>query len=261
QFSIFNFQLKRKEKEQKVSFRFAIVADSHEDEVYFPQILQRIKKENVDFLIHLGDLVNSGDLEKIRQGKDFLDNSGVPYYIIPGDHDYNWQPEHSLANFKEVFGNEQIYPPNRRVYSSFGHKGFFFILFDNSDNTNEVDVTQLKWLKDELEEHATNYQPSTTNKFVFCHKPLLNPYFPDKVDPNGTAVLELLTDYKVTQVFSGNVHTFARYPDSQTGIGITTIGAAGTYKNPLPQYALVTVFEDGSFNVEAKPYKEIRLGE
>ncbi len=240
-------------KEGEILFKFAIVADSHEDEVAFPMVLERIKGEGVNFLIHLGDLVNAGELEKLKQAKSFLDNTGISYYVIPGDHDYNWQPEHSLANFKQVFGVEQI-------YSSFEHGGFFFILFDNSDNTNEVDVTQMKWLKEQLE--SMTRQPdnqTTSNTFFFSHKPFFNPYFPDKVDTNGGTILDLLAEYKVSQVFSGNVHYFARYSDPQTGIDITTVGAAGTYKNPLPQYALVTVYEDGSFDIEAKPYKELEV--
>ena len=248
----FNVQSSKfKIEEGKMIFQFAVVADSHENETSFPMVLERIKGEAVDFLIHLGDLVNAGEFEKLKQAKSFLDNTGISYYVIPGDHDYNWQPEHSLANFKEVFEAEQI-------YSSFEYNGVLFVLLDNSDNSDEVDVAQTKWLKEQLSA-INNKQLTISNLFVFSHKPFSSLYFPDKVDPNGGTILELLAEYKATQVFSGNVHTFARYSDSQTGVGITTIGAAGTYKNSLPQYVLVSVYEDGSFTVEAKPYKELKL--
>lgn len=235
-------------------FKFGVVADSHEDTIFFPQVLERLKKDKVEFIIHLGDLSNAGDMEVLREAKQILDRSDLTYYVIPGDHDLNWSPNHDKSNFQEIFGSS--------TYTSFSFKQVEFLLVDNTDHQEGLGEIQWSWLQAELEKLAVE-RPQLI--FAFTHSPLFSPYFPQKVmgqqneevSKQKEELLVLFEDLKVDQIFSGDVHTFARYPDSKTGLQITTVGAAGKYKNPLPQYVLVTVFEDYGFIIEAKAYRGV----
>lgn len=235
---------------KSISLKFAVISDSHGDTQSFPQVLGRIREDKVDFFIHLGDIANAGEEEMLKQAKKLMNEVGIEYYLIPGDHDYNWQPQHNLANFVLVFGNKGVVcAPCGYGIRAFNRQEASFVLMDNSQNTNDVLLGELESILIELD----SGQPM----FIFTSKPLASSYFPDKMDVTGEKVLEVLRKYPVKQIFSGDTHVFARYPDPQYGVEITTVGATGSYKNPLAQYVLVTLYQDNSFKIEAKPYKRI----
>ncbi|MBU0708905.1 metallophosphoesterase [Patescibacteria group bacterium] len=243
-------------EEDEVSFSFALVSDSHEDVSFFPKVLQKVSDYQVDILIHLGDLSNAGSLVKLRQAKDFLDQSGLNYLVIPGDHDRNWVPNHDLQNFVEIFGET--------TYKNFVYEGICFILLDNSDHELGVGTGQMKWLKGSLLE--ANRLPIETI-LVFTHIPLYNGVFPDKVMGYSSSnaevsqqreeLLSLFEDFEVDYLFSGDVHHFSQYFEPESRLKMVTVGAAcgEDCKNFLPQFVVVTVYKDGRIEIVPKPYK------
>ena len=245
---------------QTREFAFAVVADSHEDSVYFPRILEKVKNLETDFLIHLGDLSNSGGLDKLGQAKTFLDDSEVDYYVIPGDHDYNWVPDHDLRNFKTVFGEP--------AYKSFSYDNISFIFLDNSDLEFGLSAQQEKWLEETLMDVK---REGAETILVFTHVPLYNDngFFPDKVmgkhsssgvvEEQRQRLLGLFEDFEVDYIFSGDVHYFSQYFEPETKLKMVTVGAGcgGDCMNTLPQFAIVTVYKDGKIEIVPKPYKEL----
>lgn len=238
------------DKQRKITYKFAVLADSHEDVEVFPEIVDQIAaREDLAFVVHLGDLSNAGELPKLTQAKNILDRIEVPVYVLPGDHDLNWVPEHDLRNFRQVFG----YARTSYAISQGDHRLLFI---DNSDLNNGIDESAWRWLNSELE---TNVD---TQKIVFMSTPLSNPYLgfktmgsqSEEVRQQASELGQLLAQHDVRVIFSGDTHTFSQFKDESTGLDIVTVGAAGTSKNPLPMYVLVEIFSDGNYNVTSVPY-------
>ncbi|MCA9389955.1 metallophosphoesterase [candidate division WWE3 bacterium] len=229
----------------------AIVSDSHSSFDTFSDVISRIEQEDVDLIIHLGDISAGGELEDLERMKAILDETGVEYEVLPGDHDFNWVPEHDLRNFRGVFGFAANTINRTRSY-----KGFNLVFYNNSDKTTGLDAA-IDWLNDTLPTDAT-IQGRT---ILFTSTPIENPYFNDKKDPNGDEILKLLTTRNIKQVFSGDTHIFSRYKLGDTDIVTTTVGASGDYKNPLPQYVLVDFYANGDIDIKTKPAVEIESGD
>jgi predicted phosphodiesterase len=232
-----------------VKYKFAIIADSHEDTTYFPQISSKIaKKEDIAFVVHLGDLSNAGDLDKLTEARRVLDQISAPVYILPGDHDLNWVPRHDLQNFRQVFGQKQ-------TYRSFDYEQEHFILIDNSNLNQGIDLDQWQWLESDLQANRQR------NIYVFMSTPISNPYISFKrmgsqnetVANQANKLGRLLADAGVKAIFAGDTHAFSQYNDKQTGLSIVTAGSAGSTKNPLPQHLQVDILADGGYNVSSIP--------
>jgi 3',5'-cyclic AMP phosphodiesterase CpdA len=230
----------------------AILSDSHQDEQYFPSIVDQIAARNdLDFVAHLGDLSDAGDKNKLDQAKAVLDRITPPVYVLPGDHDYNWFPKHDLVNFKQVFHKQQ-------TYFSLNRADMHFLFIDNSDLNDGIDSMQWSWIKADLERHKAS------PIFVFMSTPLSNPYLDfkamgsqsDTVKRQSVQLGQLLVQYPVKAIFAGDAHTFAQYKDKGTQLPIITVGSSGSTKNLLPLYVIVDIFSDGSYNVTSIPYKK-----
>lgn len=241
----------KQEVRKPVQLKVAIISDSQGDGWMLEQILQDISKEQVETVFHLGDITKGGELAQFGEAKRILDQyqqstAYKSYVTLPGDHDFNWEPQHSLKNFKEVLGVEQL---DRVV----GLRGARFIVWDNANRAldeESVNISRREWLRNQVAGEKL--------VLVLTHRPLYSPYFKSRVDPRGRDVLKLLwqaaqeSGVKVV-VFSGDTHSYARYSDSETGIENVTVGAVGSYKNFLPMWTLLTVYEDGSFDIQPKP--------
>ncbi len=237
---------------QTVKYKFAILSDSHEDTTVYPQLVNQIKaRDDLDFVVHLGDQSNAGEIQKLQESKAILDTIEEPVYVLPGDHDSNWVPRRDLANFKHVFSLQQT------SYSVL-HIQEKFIFIDNSSGNQGVSSEAWDWLRQELE------SSQGLHLYVFMSTPLSNPYLSfktmgsqnEKVKQQAVELGELLSMYKVRAIFAGDTHTFSQYKDKLTGIPIITVGASGTNKNPLPLYVVVEILSDGSYNVSSVPLKQ-----
>ncbi len=238
--------------DKPVAVRFAILSDSHQDDTYFPDIVSQIAaRTDLQFVAHLGDLSDAGDKAKLQQAKDILDTIKPTVYVLPGDHDYNWYPDHDLTNFKQVLGLT-------KTYFSFDQAGFHFLFIDNSNLNDGIDPAQWQWLTQDLQAHKQ--QPI----FIFMSTPLSNPYIAykamgarsEQVDQQSHQLGQLLKSYPVKAIFAGDTHTYAKFKDKDSGLPIVAVGAAGSTKNLLPLYVIVDIFTDGSYNTTSKPYKK-----
>jgi predicted phosphodiesterase len=236
---------------KQVAYSFAILSDAHQDTHYFPPIVKAIaERQDLAFVAYLGDLSDAGDKSQLLAGKAVLDTINQPVYVLPGDHDYNWFPQHDLTNFKQVFGS--------RTYYSFNYQQQHFMLIDNSDLNNGISPQQWDWIEKDLKAHAN------APIYVFMSTPVSNPYLTFKamgsqsqaVKQQSVKLAQLLSQYSVKVAFAGDTHTFAQYQDHDTQLPIVTVGASGSTKNLLPLYVIVDIFSDGSYNATSMPYKQ-----
>lgn len=235
-----------------VAFSFILVADSHSESDYLRKTIEqgKAKASNLAFIIGLGDYTEVGTLQDLRAAKNEFDTAGVRYFVIPGDHDL-WdgrdKTDNPLVNFETVFGVP---------YQSFVYQNVKFVLIDNADNYTGIDQKQLDWIDSELMKART--QDNAKLVFAFVHEPLYHPsstHIMGRVEENvKKQVKNLITTLKsggVNEVFSGDLHFFTRYEEPQMKLPMTTIGAALSARNTqAPRYAIVSVYEDGSYGVE-----------
>lgn len=233
-----------------LGFKFLLIADSHSDNTNLNKAISQAKKAYPDlkFIIGLGDYTDVGTTAELQKAKKELDDSGLRYFLIPGDHDL-WDCRNrdllATACFNQVFGP---------AYQSFTFNDFFFMLLDNSNNYTGFGAEQLQWIADELEKNR-----EAKGIFVFIHEPLYHPssehvmgWVEKKLKLQAEQLLFQLKDTGLTKkVFAGDIHYFSQYSEPKTNLPMVTVGAVTIDRNPQsPRFAVVSVFEDGSTEVE-----------
>lgn len=233
-----------------VKYKFAVLADSHKDTASLSRALNQARDGGAQFIVMMGDLSDVGTVDELTATKQVLDNSGLQYYVTPGDHDL-WDSRDKESdppkNFTQVFG---------KTYQSFSYDMVRHILIYNSDNYSGLDGVQLKWVEDELSRPETEDAPKLT--LVFAPTPLYHPssdHVMGKVTPKLTSQAEhLTTTFKragVDLVFSADTHFFSKFTEPKNEQNMLTVGAVTSERNPqAPRFAMVAILEDGSYNIE-----------
>ena len=214
------------------SVRFGLATDSHYAERepannrFYRQALQRMaeftaemNKEQVDFVMHLGDFKdenpnkNSRDTLQylIELEKRYAQFKGPKYHCV-GNHDVD-----SITKNQFLSNIENTGIPKNESFYSFDLRGFHFVVLDanfNADGSDQyylegadwqdirIPQNQMEWLKSDLER-----SPYPT--IVFCHHPLLEYHYKGyKMHiHNFPEVQQLLeSSGKVIAVFQGHVH-------------------------------------------------------
>ncbi|MDO8570163.1 MAG: metallophosphoesterase [Candidatus Daviesbacteria bacterium] len=226
--------------------KFAIVSDSHNDNNNLAKALSIAKEKGAKFVVGLGDYTATGTLPELRSTKETFDNGELPYYLTAGDHDL-WESREkklpAISNFNQVFGSP---------YQSFIDSNTRFVIVDNSDNYEGVSSLEFSWLKDVLANTG-----SVGTVLVFLHEPLYHPTSDrvvgaevPKLKDQALELENLLKNSKVGALFAGNIHAYSSY-EGKSGLPMYTIGAVTADRNvQLPRFAVVDVYENGSYNVE-----------
>lgn len=103
-------------------FRIVVLPDSQNATEKFPEVLdatcdwiaQNRAKLNIQYVLHVGDMVERGSDEKMWQNFDGsmkrLEKGGVPYVVTPGNHDFGKAPgvTNRLALFDKYFPVERF---------------------------------------------------------------------------------------------------------------------------------------------------------
>ncbi len=239
-----------KEPSAPLAFTFAVMADSHKDVATLKKALDLAKKANAKFIVGMGDLSDVGTIDELRNSKTQYESVNLPFYNIPGDHDL-WdsrdKKKDPVENFKEIFGNP---------YQSFSYEDIRFIIISNSDNYIGMDDLQISWLEQELNRAKT--EEGKKLLFVAASTPLYHPssdHVMGKVTPRlknqADHLISIFKKAGVNEVFSADTHYFTRYTEPTMDLKMTTVGALTSDRNPqTPRFALVNVYEDGSYRVK-----------
>lgn len=226
--------------------KFAIVSDSHNDNNNLAKALSMAKEKGAKFVIGLGDYTATGTLPELRSTKETFDSGELTYYLTAGDHDL-WESREkklpAISNFNRVFGSP---------YQSFIDSNTRFVIVDNSDNYDGVSSLEFSWLKDIMANTG-----SVGTVLVFLHEPLYHPTSDrvvgaqvPKLKDQAQELENLFKSSKVGALFAGNIHAYSSY-EGKSGLPMYTIGAVTADRNvQLPRFAIVDVYENGSYNVE-----------
>lgn len=166
-----------------------------------------------DFVLFAGDIIHGTRLPLLQSeceySKAILDELSCPYYTVVGNHEVlNTEGNPRFLNaYMRIYGED-------RVYYSFVHKGFHFIVFNNSNglgSTQDATALRNEWLKKTLGEYP-DYP-----KFIVCHIPLAS-FREDKIlgesfgywtyKLRGDNTFDIIQSYsdKVIAVLNGHIH-------------------------------------------------------
>lgn len=230
-------------------YKFAIVTDSHNDNASLRKALMQAKNEGVKFVIALGDYTDVGTVDDLSKSKQQFDEVGLPYYTTVGDHDL-WESREkgnpALTNFNQVYGPS---------YQAFTYLNTRFIIFYDADNYLGIDEAQKNWLNDQLDSIKQN-PPKLA--FALTSTPLYHPSSDHvlgktdpKLKPEAQDLAKKFKEAGINEVIAGDTHYYSRYIDPSNDLKMTSIGAVTSLRNPQsPRFAIVDVFEDGSYNIQ-----------
>lgn len=191
-------------------FTFVIVSDTHlgrrgskTPERQWKQAMAEIQAGPGDFVLHLGDVVDSGGMnpDQYPLYAESRKELGKPVHEVPGNHDPAPLFEKHIAS-----------PIDR----SFDHAGVRFILFNNSSNESHlgfITPEQIVW----LDKECAGAKERNLKIVIACHVPIHFNTSPDRawyVKPadGQTAFYEVLDRYadRFLAVFHGHFHNGIR---------------------------------------------------
>lgn len=193
-------------------FRFIVCGDPQNNYERFNLVIDAAR--SVDFMIVAGDLTGSGTAPEFERFVNTMNESGVKWYAVPGNHDVATSPVGE--NYERYIG-----PPNH----SFNHKGSHFVMIDNSTESIGFSDETRRWVVSDLESAKSG---GYSHVFAVAHVPPGYPYSTSRpltgVTQN-TRLAPTLVSGGVEILFCGHLHTYRE--TSSYGLQILITGGAG----------------------------------
>lgn len=226
----------------KFKMRFALASDGHygqpgtESDKFYSDMVSWMQKEHqtnqLDFVIINGDLVHNRPdlLPKVKQ--TYLDKLPVPYYTIPGNHDFA-----DAAIWKNVFGYEDKYMVD---------KGDIGLVFANTADTKGGYVCpDHNFLKSAFEQYKNKQMV-----FVILHI-APHQWLPEEknIFTDCPEIVKLLHSYpNIKACFHGHDHSLdgIRYTDKLPHLFDSHFG--GNWGTDYKGYRIVEVAADNQIN-------------
>jgi hypothetical protein len=182
-------------------FRFATYGDNKDGPAMHERVANAILAQRPAFVLHNGDLVNTGYIAK-QWGLLFFGPArrlmhSVPLYPVLGNHEERAQ---LFFDYFSLPGNE--------AWFSFDFGNAHFVVLDSpNEEQMEIDSEQIRWLHDDLANSTATW------KFVnFHHPPFSSGGFYHASDRIKLKNLlhPIFEQYEVDFVFSGHDHNYER---------------------------------------------------
>ena len=158
--------------EENTSYKFLKKSPELLDDVIF----QICTSGPYDFVIFTGDLVNKPKTNELVKFLAHASKINCPWYAINGNHDIAIDGPLTKDEFRKILNGHNKYMSNQKLYYAFTpKKGFRVICLDSIidyklTSNGEISQEQLKWLKNELDDHKKDV-------IVLCtHVPIDEPY-------------------------------------------------------------------------------------
>ncbi len=195
-----------------VLFTFATFSDNHfkVDGMSWPDgrlfrrcseahdcVVRDLNAAGPEFIINKGDLTDVYEPYRLRAYREAVRDLKPPTHCIPGNHDH-LRNEDFKADWLDFAGTE-------RVYRSFDHKGFHFVLLDTcwtgEQERGFLGKEQLAWLAGDLEEH------SAKRTLIYTHHPTNGEIEENRVVHDHDEFQKTIAQFpNVQAVFSAHIH-------------------------------------------------------
>ncbi|NDK56579.1 metallophosphoesterase family protein [Pontibacter fetidus] len=198
-------RIKEQNIPQDATITFALIADTQGYYEDTDAIVNHLNKRNdVQFVLHNGDITDFGLLKEFRLINEKLGRLKVPLVTVIGNHD-------AVSNGKQLY--KEMYGAYDFSFVA-GHSKFIFI------NTNnwEFNSIDLDWLEDQLADRE-NYD----QVFVLSHIPPTSSAFGEA---NARRYRQLMNKYKVSMSIHGHNHSFETYQLEEGGTQYMNVGEA-----------------------------------
>ena len=190
---------------------------THESTGLLLQTLSRAQENGAQFVLLCGDLTHYGNETQHRYFasllRGFEEQSGVPVYVVPGNHDYY---ESTPAQFKEYyadFGYAEALAADdvTASYTADLPGGYRLIAVDSNDPGKDgdgLDERLFSWIGAQAEAAAANGK----TPIVMMHHPLLEPIpyasilMKDFIVRDHETVAEQFASWGFSYVFTGHEH-------------------------------------------------------
>jgi len=176
----------------------------------FERTLEDIRSEMPDLIVMGGDqAAHCGELDAYRWIKPHLDHTGIPYQIVPGNHD-------NIDNLDHIFnlGTER---KEHGLYSSKRVNGLKLIFLDSS--TTYLDRDQLEWLKKEADGSDEVILLFIHHPPLFCNCTFMDSHYPLQNREEAYAVMSELPS--IQHIFCGHYHTEKTIRENEKNIYLT----------------------------------------
>lgn len=216
-----------------IPMRFGVMADVHNDTEQLKLFLDAAKSRGIELVIIAGDLTIDGSEAELRAVKKVLEESGVRYLAVPGNHDH-WGSKDRAGLFTKIFGAD---------YQSF-YEGSNKVILINNGSWRGLGDEQWRWIQNEVRE---------CRKFkcvAIAHMPLnhgtsehIMGENSDRVTEEAGKLLDLLVSNNVKEMITGHLHYSTSY--ELQGLRTTIAGAVSRSRNTQgPRYTEFTIQGD-----------------
>lgn len=205
--------------------RFVVFSDIHSDFKNLEKALEIAKKDQMEFIAITGDLTTLGKKEELTAIKKILDQSGLEYYVVSGNHDLWFGKQIKKDVFSEVFGKQP---------ADFQKGNSKYILINNGDEDSGIE--NLSAVEQQVKDCPKIYC------LVFLHEPLNHPYSKHIMGENDTSVasqtgllVNMFNLYQIKEIFAGHLHFSSTY--ELDGLKTTIVGSLSSERNTqLPRF-------------------------
>ncbi len=229
------------------AWQFAVISDVEGEMDIAKRLVADMAEQDIEFVVNVGDIGGSPDKEKIQSVLNLFATLPVPAHFVIGSDELVYN-ETLQRKTRDVF-HEVV---SERDYYSFDVQNAHLVLLDNAYRRDGFPDEELEWLRQDLD---ANTQPYT---FLFFHRPLDVPgqqWFGDDETPHSREQNEkfktLISEYPITRIFNGHVHTYLGYTLGNIPVTITGGGGAtpqallGGKDAAYYHYVLVSMYDDG----------------
>ena len=206
--------------------------------------------ENLDFVLHSGDIVESAweetaQLNETKYDAFFLATklltASAPLYTAVGNHEGIKFPA-NRAGYEREFtlpvNNGAAAATDGEEYYSFDNGDTHFIVLCTEIPGDQALIKgdQLTWLEQDLQAASSNWTAVTVHRPFFSGTHTLDPWLnPSSLagQANKSALLSLFQQYGVDVVFEGHDHYYQHHVDNGIQFVITGGGGSPLYDLPL----------------------------
>ncbi len=223
----------------------ALLADSGDDFDSLEKAVNAVNELAVDYVFHLGDLTNWGDVESLTAAKETISKSAAPWYVLPGDHDLAQSV--GLENFTQVFGAN---------YHKLQVGNVTIMMLDNSANYTPMDEERYTWFLNNIE----------STDIVLLSQPLYSVGgLPSMGYVKGEELTDVLNQAKillakirssgVKAIIAADHHIPSTITDpEEPGLQHIVVGALADEDNENiilpPRFTLLHIYADNTYAVE-----------
>ena len=220
--------INRLSKQSKDTIRVAIIGDSQRFYTSTFNVIEDINSRNdLDFVIHTGDLVDFGLQREFTAMHNLLSKITIPYMAVIGNHDM-------IANgpeiYREMYGDDNF---------SFHFQNYKFIYLNSNgmEAQSNHSLPNINWLECELADTS-----SFQNAFVINHVPPGHVDFDNSLEDEYRNILN--ASGKVLISINGHNHDYAF-----SQLTDDAVAYLNSYSTTTEKYVVVTIWKD-NFELE-----------